>query len=437
IAAAAMEMWITRYASYRTFPQHNNSSSNLSRISVVDPVRTIEVEINADFDDRRRRWFGEKEAAKARRDQWQTNIKEGAKLNIPAPSMPENAEEPPAPQFHRLLVNDTTTEKLARLAAANRHGLVLARDELAGWLGSMDRYNSGAGGDRAFFLEAFGGRPYAIDRVKDPEPIRVPALSIGILGSIQPDRLASMLLAGDDDGLAARCLYSWPERRRPVRPQGQSDDQAAVKALRRLVDLQVAQGDEGGPAKPIVVSFAPDAVDRLQAWRERVADYETAASGLFMSWLGKLPGYAVRLAMIFELLWWCGDLSELTELSEPEQISEQAIEAAVTFLESYCLPMARRCFMDASLPEVERDARMLARWIMRQKPETTLINARELRQKHAIPGKVSASRYDEALSELAEAGWVRETPTRAGPFLGRKRKDWSVSPLLERNDGDL
>jgi hypothetical protein len=41
IAAAAMEMWITRYASYRTFPQHNNS--NLLVISVVDPKPPLEV----------------------------------------------------------------------------------------------------------------------------------------------------------------------------------------------------------------------------------------------------------------------------------------------------------------------------------------------------------------------------------------------------------
>ena len=36
--AAAVDMWITRYASYRTYPPHNNNS-NLSRISVVDPER--------------------------------------------------------------------------------------------------------------------------------------------------------------------------------------------------------------------------------------------------------------------------------------------------------------------------------------------------------------------------------------------------------------
>ena len=37
IAAAAMEMWITRSASYRTFPQRNNSNQLV--ISVVDPDR--------------------------------------------------------------------------------------------------------------------------------------------------------------------------------------------------------------------------------------------------------------------------------------------------------------------------------------------------------------------------------------------------------------
>ena len=102
-------------------------------------------------------------------------------------------------------------------------------------------------------------------------------------------------------------------------------------------------------------------------------------------------------------------------------------------MESYCLPMARRCFVDASLPEVERDARMLARWIIRQPLEVTVINARELRQNRVIPGRVLAIRYDAALSELADAGWIRELPTRAGVTVGRRKKDWEINRLLNRS----
>jgi hypothetical protein len=46
-------------------------------------------------------------------------------------------------------VSDATVEKLASLAAALPRGLLLQRDEIAGWLGAFDKYGGG-GSDRAF-----------------------------------------------------------------------------------------------------------------------------------------------------------------------------------------------------------------------------------------------------------------------------------------------
>ena len=53
--------------------------------------------------------------------------------------------------------SDLTIEKVADiLARAAPKGLLMVRDELAGWLLGMNRFNAGA---RAFWLEAYGGRP--------------------------------------------------------------------------------------------------------------------------------------------------------------------------------------------------------------------------------------------------------------------------------------
>jgi hypothetical protein len=101
--------------------------------------------------------------------------------------------------------------------------------------------------------------------------------------------------------------------------------------------------------------------------------------------------------------------------------------AAMGFLESYACPMARRCFGDAALPQAERDAVALAKWIRRNRPET--VNARQLRQAGAIPTR-EAERYDAALAELEAAGWVRQAFTRAGDHAGRRRKDWTINPGL-------
>jgi hypothetical protein len=54
------------------------------------------------------------------------------------------------------------------VADASR-GLFAVLDELAGWLGSFDRYG-GDGADRAFFLECWNGGAYVCDRVISGTP---------------------------------------------------------------------------------------------------------------------------------------------------------------------------------------------------------------------------------------------------------------------------
>src|SRR3546814_17981605 len=102
------------------------------------------------------------------------------------------------------MVSDTTPEAVALLLCANKRGLLCSRDELSGWLESFGRYNKG--GDRALWIEAYGGRPYVVDRVGRADPLFIERMSISVTGGMQPDRVASMLMGGDDDGLCARFL---------------------------------------------------------------------------------------------------------------------------------------------------------------------------------------------------------------------------------------
>ena len=71
----------------------------------------------------------------------------------------------------------------------------------------------------------------------------------------------------------------------------------------------------------------------------------------------------MRLALILEDLAWAVE-SEF----EPPKVSELAFLQARTLLKDFALPMARRTFGEAALPQVERDAGKLARWLIRQSP---------------------------------------------------------------------
>jgi hypothetical protein len=97
-------------------------------------------------------------------------------------------EKPEAPQAERFVVADTTVEALAPLLLANPRGLLLARDELAGWIGSFDRYAGGKGGaDAAHWLSMHNGESIIVDRKTGiPRTIYVPQASVSVCGGIQP-----------------------------------------------------------------------------------------------------------------------------------------------------------------------------------------------------------------------------------------------------------
>jgi len=86
----------------------------------------------------------------------------------------------------RLIVNDCTTEKLHELLARHPNGLLQIRDELAGWLQTMDREDRG--GDRQFWLETWSGDGrYTQDRI-GRGTVTAEALCVSVIGGIQPSR---------------------------------------------------------------------------------------------------------------------------------------------------------------------------------------------------------------------------------------------------------
>lgn len=389
--------------------------------AVFDLVGAAEAVRAHGFDDVRRRWEADKRAASARREAWEREVEDAVSAGAPPPPMPADAEEPDKPERPRIGVQDTTGEKLVAVAAGVPHGLVMMHDELAAWLGSFDRYG-GEGADRALFLKAFDGALHMVDRVKHGRPLRVPRLSVGVLGGIQPDKLP-LITDGPDDGLAARFLYCWPDARPDfVIPREALDDTPARRAFERLAALAMGRDEEGAPV-PIRVRLTPDAVDALQAYGQATARRGAEAHGLHAGWLGKARGFALRLSCILTYLRWASGVLGM----EPDAIEAEAIEAAVAFLDAYAEPMLERVAGDAAIPEPERLARALVR-ALRRRGEPAF-NARSLRRE--VGGLFRhAKKMEAACEELLEANLIRLTPRRAGTTPGRTSKDYEVNPVV-------
>jgi hypothetical protein len=85
-------------------------------------------------------------------------------------------------------------------------GVLCVADELAGWFGAMDKYSGrGAAADRAFWLQAFHGGSYPVNRIKRGAFL-IPNLSVSLLGGIQPDPARKIADDTIDDGLLQRLI---------------------------------------------------------------------------------------------------------------------------------------------------------------------------------------------------------------------------------------
>lgn len=389
----------------------------------TDLLRDFEQGINPGFDDQVNEYKTRMAQAEATKKEWDTAVKAAIKNDRLPPPFPAEAEEPEEPSKKRLCVMDATVEVLAPLLKNNVKGIMLYRDELAGWLAGLNQYKGSGGSDRPFYLEAYNGKRYVVDRVKfgPGRFIEIPYLSIPIVGGIQPERLNSALLSDADDGMAARFLYFFPDSIAPVRPYKSPDNSLIKRAFEKLHRLSL-QLNEQGQMVPVVIPLEPQAADALDVFRRSVHEAEKTASGHYLSYLGKNPGKVIRLALILEYLEWAvGSI-----FPEPTHVSEGSIKAAIRLVIEYFDPMAARVFEDAALPEPIRNAVKIAKKIIGQKQRPTIINARDI-QRARIEGIKTSEIRDAALDELVEAGWLIPLAVQTG---GRPRVDYRVNPKI-------
>jgi hypothetical protein len=388
-------------------------------------ARELELDMAVDFPDQLLAWETKKVAAKEYRVKWESEVKDALEKGVPPPQMPEKAVEPDKPVRPRIIITDATIEASAKLLSQHPRGLLYSRDELAGWLESFNRYSGG--GDRPFWIEAYGGRPYVVDRQKNDEPLRIPFLSISVVGGIQPDKLVQLLMGGEDDGLASRVLMAWPNPVPPKRPTQKPDNSMALSAMRRLHSLQMSCDDDGN-FKPVIVSLDEAAICLLDVWRIDNAKHQKWASGLYLSHLGKMPGLVLRLSLILELMTWSWSPDGTPE---PTSVSAHSFGIAADMIDEYFLPMAERAYGDAGLPKTDRHATLLARKILKTRPDT--INIRDIQREWRLPGLKEAQPVHAACECLVDANWITATPSRNGETSGRNRNDFVVNPNLWRS----
>jgi len=377
----------------------------------------VEQRMTADFPDRLQDWRAQAAFAKAAEDRWKEEVRTAEKKGAPPPLPPASA--PVEPQSPRLRQNDVTIEKVAALlATAAPKGLLIVRDELAGWILGMTSYNDAG---RAFWIEAYGGRPYRVERQKHPAPIIVPRLAAGVFGGIQPDRLGELMIADGDDGLLARFLWAWPEPALFKLGRRVPRTDWAIDCFDRLRWLDLQHDD---PPRPFLVPLAVPGIPLIEKFGRDAQTRQKEAGGLMCSAFGKARGHALRVSLVLEMLRWC---AEDGAAAPPTEISDGAFADAAVLVGDYFIPMAERVYGDAAVDRKTRNAATLARWILRER--ATEVYVRDVQRHRKLPGLTSAELIHDAAAVLVDSDWLRSPPSSSG-FGPRSRLAYPVNPRI-------
>jgi hypothetical protein len=347
--------------------------------------------------------------------------------NPKIPRPPALADEPVKPVERRLIVSDTTVEKVVELLEQNPRGLLLVRDELGGWIGSFQRYRT-KGSDLPFWLEVFRAGPYLYDRkTGDKRRIYVPRAAVSNCGSITPGALRSVLTAEHlDHGLGARLILAMPPRREKHWTEARIPADVASAYEDLLVKLLALDGDQDdqGELIPAEVGLNQDAKPVWIRFYNGWAKLTAAAEGDLASAYSKLEGMAARFTLLHHTV-----VELMAGRDGRADIGPESVKAGAT-LARWFGNEAHRIYSTLSETPAERDVRQLIEWLQQRGGSVT---ARDLQRSNArkYPSSKAANA---ALEELVKNGLGQWEQTSTTPHGGQPARRSSLRPTPDTTD---
>jgi Protein of unknown function (DUF3987) len=318
-------------------------------------------------------------------------------------------EKPDAPACIRYAVEDSTLEALAPILAANPRGVFDGWDELAGWLGSFDKYSASGGNDMARWLSVYNAEPFTIDRKTGvPKTVYIKRPSVSITGSIQPDTLRRALTRESrSSGLAARLLIVWPPRRAKRWTEDDIDEAVEARMMQlveRLYSLEMMTDEHGEPV-PMTINLTPDAKRLFVTYfDDHNAEQLELDGDLGAAW-SKLEEVAARIALVIHYV---REASDEPGLPRPVAVDAESMRRGIALTEWF-KHEARRVYAMLEESEDESEQRKLVEWIARKGGTVT---AREVQQGNRR--FKTADDAETSLQELVTAGIGRWELTPAG-----------------------
>ena len=315
----------------------------------------------------------------------------------------------------RFALVDITLERLTVEAAQNPRGLVVVRDELAGWFQSFARYKGSAGGsDVPNWLSMFdGGAIRYHRRTGEPKEVEADRAFVAVFGGIQPDVLKATLSDPGfiASGLAARVGFAMPPKACPKWSDHELSGEAEGAFARVLDFLRGLPFDpRSGPAR---VRLEYEALARFKRLNDEFAE---AAEDLDGGPMAAVLPKAVRLALRLALVWQC--VADAAAGRDPGRgsVTAEAMTAGEV-LARWLVAEAERVYAVLAERPEDRELRTLAEWVDRKGGR---VRPRDLQRSNRKYKTAAAA--EEALGRLASAGyghWEADGPAGPGRPAGR------------------
>jgi hypothetical protein len=329
------------------------------------------------------------------------------------------------PKQKRLIISDATVEAAQEVLRDSPDGVLSEQDELSGWFGAMDKYAPGKGAqaDRAFWLKAFNGGTYNLNRIGRGAS-QIPNLSICLLGGIQPEPIRKLAADSVDDGLVQRLL--------PVilKPSAIGRDLPPDGVVREYSDLigslnqlrPPMTGNYIGECQSAPLHFSAGAKvirDRLEQEHLDLVTALEFVSPKLASHFGKYDGIFARLC----LLWHC--IESAGDGVPPDEVGERTTARVAQFMEQFLRPSAIAFYAGMlGMSAGHEDLLALAAWIVAKRLNE--VKAREAQASTQSLRALTSDQVRQLCEKLEAFGWLERI--EPGPKSNTPR--WLVNPKV-------
>jgi Protein of unknown function (DUF3987)/Bifunctional DNA primase/polymerase, N-terminal len=338
----------------------------------------------------------------------------------------EERKKTEPPKQRRVRIEDTTIEAAQEVLKDSPDGVLCLQDELSGWFGMMDRYAGNRGGmkDRGFWLQAFNGGEYVVNRIQRGA-LFIPNLSVSLLGGIQPDPMRKLAADTVDDGLLQRTC--------PIvltaATMGRDEPADPINAeYGKLIDAlhEMNPPRAGSDGNYFLLSNALRFDDDAQVIRSKLEQKHLdlqnfeAVSKKLSAHIGKYNGIFARLCVIFHCIEYVG-----REL--PITITADTAERVAKFLHDFLLPHAVAFYAGVlGLSDDHDRLAAVAGYILAHKLDK--ITNRDIQRGDRTMRGLTKRDTERVFEQLDALGWISRIESKR---LG-SAPQWVVNPEVHR-----